>query len=225
MLLRRFRLFLVLLMVWTLANLLGVLGSWGRSYFADIAPIPKILRVDLRTNVTQVGRVVSIIATKPTPSKGDFIGHLWIAWPETPPLAPAGTKEAGYYAHDQLEAVRAMAVALLLPWGFATGQAPVPGYLKVDDGWWRHVQIDVVVDEARYQAALAVDQRWRTQTRYSLHPGIAGFGGAGRTWGCQDYVREIALALGLKANVRNWTQFPMGSFLDFAKENGFAVSN
>jgi hypothetical protein len=208
---------------WFFLNLGLVAASWGRSYFAPIHPVPQIAKLDLRADKNVVGRIVSIIATKPTPSKGDYIGHMWVAWPETPPQAPKGSKEAGYYAQDQLQAIRAMAYSLLAPWGWATGQVAVPGLMKVDDGWWRHLQLDVTVDEARYQAALAVDTKWRRETRYSLRPGLSGVV-APRTWACQDYVLEVAMALGLKADHRNWTQFPMGSYLDFAKENGIDVS-
>jgi hypothetical protein len=214
---------IILICLWVFVNLAGVLGSWSRAYFADIDTSPQKQTVDLRTDKSSAGRLVSIIATKPTPQKGDYIGHMWIVWPETLPRAPSNTRETGYYARDQLQAIRAMAVALLAPWGFATGQSAVPGYLKADDGWWRHVQVDVLVDELRYQAAVEVDNRWRSETRYSLRPGIAALGGAGRTWGCQDYVLEVAGALGLKASRRNWTQFPMGAFLDFADENDLTV--
>lgn len=209
---------------WFVLNLTLVLASWSRSYFASIEPIPQVLAMDTRVDKSVAGRVVTIIATKPTPSKADYIGHMWVAWPNTPPTAPAGSKEGGFYADNQLEAAATMAGALLVPWGFASGQAPVGGHMKVDDGWWRHVQIDVTVDEARYQAALAVDTKWRAEKRYSLRPGIVGFGGQGRTWACQDYVLEVAAALGLKADRSNWTQFPMGSFLDFAKDNGLVVN-
>jgi hypothetical protein len=220
---RPFRTLILIGLAWFLLNLSLVLASWGRSYLADIHPIPQVARVDLRADKSKAGQIVTIIATKPDPSRADFIGHMWIAWPSTPPLAPAGSKEGGYYADSQNQAIAAMAVALLLPWGFATGQAPVGGHMKVDDGWWRHVQIDVAVDESRYQAALAVDSKWRRETRYSLRPGLKGVG-AGRTWACQDYVFEVAAALGMKADHRNWTQFPMGSFLDFAKNNDIAVT-
>jgi hypothetical protein len=213
----------IVALVWFLGNLVLILASWGRSYFAPRGASPQIASVDLRENKTIAGRVVTIIATRPTPSKADYIGHMWIAWPETPPLAPAGTKEGGYYASNQLQAALILAGAIWAPWGFLTGQAPVEGLMKVDDGWWRHKQIDVRVDEAQYQAAIAVDSKWRRETRYSLRPGIKGIG-QGRTWACQDYVFEIASALGLKADQRNWTQFPMGSFLDFAKRNEIAVT-
>jgi hypothetical protein len=223
MLKRPFRRLALLALAWFMLNLTLVMASWGRSYFADIGPVPQSHSLDTRTDKSLPGRVVTLIATKPTPSKADYIGHMWIAWPQSPPLAQAGSKESGFYAHNQLEAAAGMAGALLVPWGVVTGQSPVAGYLKADDGWWRHVQIDVTVDEARYQAALAVDQRWRGEKRYSLRPGIAGLGGAGRTWACQDYVFEVAAALGLKANHSNWTQFPMGAFLDFARDNGVVV--
>ena len=208
---------------WFLGNLVLVLASWGRSYLTPINPLPQIITLDLRPDTAVKGRVVTIIATKPTPSKADYIGHMWVAWPETPPLAPANTKEGGYYAVDQVRAALTLAGAIWAPWGFLTGQAPVDGLMKADDGWWRHVQVDVTVDEVHYQAALAVDTKWRRESRYSLRPGIIGFG-LGRTWACQDYVFEVAAALGMKTDQRNWTQFPMGSFLDFAGLNGLVVS-
>ena len=222
MLKRPVRLAVILIVVWLIANPLLIIASWSRSYLTPIGAVPHVAAIDLRSNKAVSGRVVSIIATRPTLSKADYIGHMWVAWPQSPPLAPAGTKESGYYAKDQVQAALALLGALWVPWGFATGQAPVPGLMKVDDGWWRHKQIDVTVDEANYQAALAVDAKWRRETRYSLRPGIIGIG-LGRTWGCQDYVLEVAAALGLKASQRNWTQFPMGSFTDFAKDNGIVV--
>jgi hypothetical protein len=225
MLKRSVRNLCLLALAWFFLNLAAVFGFWARSYYAHISPIPQVLTMDTRVDKTVPGRVVTIIATKPTPSKADYIGHMWVAWPEVPPLAQAGKKESGFYADNQLEAAASMAGALLVPWGFATGQAPVGGHMKADDGWWRHVQIDVTVDEVRYQAALAVDTKWRGEKQYSLRPGIAGFGGYGRTWACQDYVMEVAAALGMKANRRDWKQFPMGSFLDFAKDNGLVVAN
>jgi hypothetical protein len=223
MLKRPIRSLSLLALGWLLLNLALVLASWSRSYYAAISNIPQVHAIDLRADKSVPGRVVTLIATKPTPSKADYIGHMWVAWTETPPLAPAGSKEGGFYADNQLEAAATMAGALLAPWGFATGQNPVGGHMKADDGWWRHVQIDVTVDDARYQAALAIDTKWRREKRYSLRPGIAQLGNAGRTWACQDYVFEVATALGLKATSRNWTQFPMGSFLDFARENGVTV--
>lgn len=220
---RPLRLAVSISLVWLIISPLLAIASWSRSYFTPVGATPYIVAIDLRADKTSQGRVVSIIATKPTLSKGDFIGHMWVAWPATPPLAPAGTKEGGYYAVDQLQAALTLLGALWAPWGFATGQEPVPGLMKVDDGWWRHKQIDITVDEARYQAALAVDSKWRRETRYSLRPGIKGIGQS-QTWACQDYVLEVAEALGLKAGQRNWTQFPMGSFLDFAKSNKIAVT-
>jgi hypothetical protein len=210
-------------LAWFLGNLALILASWGRSYFTPIEPLPQIASIDLRTDKSRAGRVVSIIATRPTPSKADYIGHMWVAWPQTPPLAPSGSKEGGYYADNQLQAAVTLAGAIWAPWGFATGQTPVGGHMKVDDGWWRHKEVRVLVNEDRYQVALKVDTKWRTEKRYSLRPGVAGIG-QGRTWACQDYVLEVAGALGLKTGQRNWTQFPMGSFMDFIKLNEIAVT-
>jgi hypothetical protein len=219
---RPLRLAVVISLLWFFANFVLIIASWGRSYLTPTGSVPQVFALDLRADKSIPGHMVTIIATKQTPSKGDYIGHMWVAWPQTPPLAPAGTKEAGYYAADQLQAALTMAGAIWAPWGFITGHAPVAGHMKVDDGWWRHKQINVTVDEAHYQAALAVDSKWRRETRYGLRPGIKGVGQE-RTWACQDYVFEVAAALGMKADHRDWTQFPMGSFVDFATANGVVV--
>ena len=223
MLTRPARLTIFVSLAWIVGNLLAVMASWGRAYYTQIDPARRVVSIDLRPSKAIPGRAVTIIATRPTPSKADYIGHMWVAWPQTPPAAPAGSKEGGYYAIDQVQAAATLAGAILAPWGFVTGQEPVAGHMKVDDGWWRHVQIDVTTDEAHYQAALAVDTKWRHETRYSLRPGIKGIG-QGQTWACKDYVFDVAVALGLKADHRNWTQFPMGSFVDFAKLNGIVVT-
>ena len=81
---------------WIALNLGLVVAAWMRSYYAPIEPVPQAASLDLRTDKVAPGRVITIIATKPTPSKGDFIGHLWLEWPETPPLARPGTRESGY---------------------------------------------------------------------------------------------------------------------------------
>jgi hypothetical protein len=223
MLKRPLRTFLVIVFLWFMGNLVCILASWGRSYLTPIGPSVHVASIDLRADKAVAGHTVTIIATRPTPSKADYIGHMWIAWPQTPALAPAGTHESGYYANDQLKAAITLAGAIWAPWGFLTGQTPVEGHMKADDGWWRHKQINVIVDETHYQGALGVDAKWRRETRYSLRPGMKAVS-AGRTWACQDYVLEVATALGLKAGSRNWTQFPMGSFLDFAKDNGIETT-
>jgi hypothetical protein len=219
---RPLRFFILLTLAWSLLNSALVAASWGRSYFATIAPLPQVLALDLRTDTTVPGQVVTIIATKPTPSQSDFIGHIWVAWPKTPPFAPAGSKEGGYYAKDQMRAAGALAGALLAPWGFIRGQTPVEGYMRIDDGLWRHAQLSVTVDDARYRAALLVDTKWRRETRYSLRPSLVGKR-AHQTFGCQDYVFDVAQALGLKAHDRDWKRFPMEAFLDIANDNGVIV--
>jgi hypothetical protein len=210
--------------LWAVVPLVLVLASWARSASTPVQATPRVFALDIRRDRTSPGRTISIVGTRPTPSKGDFIGHMWLVWPETPPGAPPGTRESGWYAHDQLQAVRAMAASIWAPWGALHGQTPVPGLMKADDGWWRHLQIDVQVDEARYRAALAVDARWRRETRYSLRPALLGQD-AGRTWGCQDYVADVAEALGLVPGPRPWGEFPMGAFKAFAHANGVRLEN
>lgn len=224
MLKRSFRTLFLVILGWVFLNLGLVAAAWSRAYFADIDPIPQTIALDLRTDTAQAGRIVTLIATKPTPAKADYIGHMWVAWPQTPPLAPKGSTEGGYYAKNQGRAAGLLAIALLAPWGFVTGQVADEGLMKVDDGWWRHVQVQVRVNEDRYQAALAVDSRWRRETRYRLRPGVRGLADT-RLWACQDYVLDVADALGLKGHPRDWTQFPMGSFLDFAKANDIKLSH
>jgi len=46
----------------------------------------------------------------------------------------------------------------------------------------------------------------------------------GKTFACQDYVFDVAAALGLDAAHRSWTEFPMGSFLRFARINKIAIA-
>jgi hypothetical protein len=208
---------------WLLLNV-GVVGwRWASVLTAPIDPAVRITAVDLRQDRAQPGRTVTLIGTRPTPSRGDFIGHMWVAWPQTPPGARPGTREAGFYARDQLQAAGALALALLAPWGPLLGQPPVPGHLKADDGWWRHFQIDVTVDEATYATALAVDARWRAETRYSLRPGLFGLGQTS-TVACQDYAQQVAAALGLAVpKTRDWTLFPLGSFRELAEANGLGA--
>lgn len=204
---------------WIILNVAMVGAAWLRSYYAPIAPQVERLSLDLRQDKARAGQVITIVATKPTPAKGNYIGHLWLAWPQTPPMAKPGTRESGYYAYDQNQAIMAMINALILPWGVVTGQDFVPGLLKADDGWAHDIELAVRVDEARYQAALTVDRRWRRETRYRLRPAMIG-PDKGKTYACQDYVLDVAVALGLKASDRTWTEFPMGAFLRFAHQNG-----
>jgi hypothetical protein len=207
-------------LVWTLLNLGAVLVRWTQTLTAPIGPSVQTVQLDLRQDRSTPGVVVTLVGTRPTPARGDLFGHMWVVWPVTPPQAPAGTFAAGYYAGSHVEAAGAMAVAMLAPWGWLTGQVPVPGTLKADDGWWRHFEIQVRTDRAGLARALAVDGRWRSETRYALRPGSFGVG-LSRTVACQDYVLEVAAALGLTVPARrDWTLFPIGSFRELARANG-----
>ena len=46
----------------------------------------------------------------------------------------------------------------------------------------------------------------------------------GKTCACQDYVFDVAATLGLDTAKRSWTEFPMGSFLRFARINKIAIA-
>ena len=213
---------ILVLAVWLGVHVAAVGFRWTQVTLHPVDPVPRVIKIDLRTDRTVRGPTVDIIGTRPTPSKGDFIGHMWVAWPLTPPGARPGSREAGYYADSQMQAVGAMAASLLLPWGFVTGQAPVPGHMKADDGWWRHFVIRIETDAAGLQRALAVDARWRAQRAYVLRPGL-GPSGQAATIACQDYAFEVARALGLKVpGRRDWTRFPFGSFQELAAVNGLA---
>lgn len=213
------RAFLVLA-IWLGVHVAAVGWRWAQVTLHPVDPVPRVIELDLRTDKSVRGPTIDIIGTRPTPSKGDYIGHLWVAWPLTPPGARLGSREAGYYADSQMQAVGAMAASLLLPWGFLTGQAPVPGHMKADDGWWRHFVIRIETDAAGLQRALAVDARWRVRRTYVLRPGVGSLGPS-ETIACQDYAFEVAAALGLRVpDRRDWTRFPFGSFQELADVNG-----
>jgi hypothetical protein len=216
---RWLRLVLWLALGWFLLNLGVVLLRWGQVVLAPVPATPARIELDKRTDTSTPGHVIVIAGTRPTPSKGDLFGHMWVAWPITPPGAPSGTREAGYYARSHLEAAGAMVVALLAPWGPFVGQVPVPGTLKADDGWWRHYEIAVRTDDAGLARALAVDRRWRGEQRYTLRPGLFGIG-TPATIACQDYAMQVASALGLEApEPRDWTLFPLASLRELARAN------
>jgi hypothetical protein len=195
--------------------------AWWRAYDVPWGPATTRLALDLRTDQATPGRTVTIKAKRPQPDVGDFIGHLWIGWPETLPGAEPGTTSSGYYAMDQAGAAVALAKAILAPWGVLTGQPPIPGSLLADDAWAGHVEVHVTVDEATYRAAVAVDARWREEDRYVLRPGALGMGPA-RTYACHDYALDVAEALGLQPVQSSWANFPMGHFRALADANGIS---
>jgi hypothetical protein len=95
--------------------------------------------------------------------------------------------------------------------------------LRADDGLRPDFVWRIRVTEAAYTQAQAVDARWRTETRYVLRPGIAGAGPA-RTFACQDYVREVAGALGLQIPPPDWSVFPPTQFRRLLVVNGLPAS-
>lgn len=197
--------------VWIALNVAGVLVSWTRAFTADFGATPARIGLDLRASDAP-GRTILIAANRPRPERGDFIGHLWIIWPEAP--GPDGVRAFGYYADSQPAAAAALAGGLLAPWGFATGGPVVPGGLASDEGQPFERALAVTVDAAAFERALATHRDWAGRSDYRIRP----------PWGaapiaCQDYVFAVAAALGMTVPTRDWTQFPATSFLDLTGAN------
>jgi hypothetical protein len=203
---------------WVAALVLLVAASWVRANGPESPVAPVVYRLDLRTDPAIPGRTVDIVAKTASPTGGDYVGHIWIGWPETPAGARPGSRAAGYYADDQLQAVAGLAGALVAPWGVLTGQNAVPGRMRADDGLPGETILRIEVEEAAYQRALAVDAAWRQETRYVLRPGVRGVG-PGRTFACQDYAFEVAQALGLRRPTSFWGNFPATHFRNLLRAN------
>ena len=205
------RIGLIATSLWIGLNLAGVLLSWARALTADFGATPATVALDLRATPAP-GRTVLIAANRPRPERGDFIGHLWVIWPEPP--GSDGVRAFGFYADSQPAAAGALAAGLLAPWGAVTGGPVVPGGLASDDDQPFERAIAVTVDQERFARALAVHRAWAARTDYRIRPP-----GDEPPIACQDYVFAIARALGLTVPTRDWTQFPASTFLDLAAAN------
>lgn len=205
------RLALAVAGLWIGLNLAGVLVAWAKAFTADFGPTPRTVALDLRSD-NAPGRTVVIAANRPRPERGDFIGHLWVIWPEPPERG--GPRAFGYYADSQPAAAAALAGALIAPWGFATGAQVVPGGLASDEGEPFERALAVTVDEAVFARALAAHRAWAARTDYRIRPPYGSQPAA-----CQDYVFAVAGALGLATPARDWTQFPATTFLDLSAAN------
>lgn len=205
------RLALAALGVWIALNLAGVLISWTQAFTADFGATPARDVLDLRGSDAP-GRTILIAANRPRPERGDFIGHLWIIWPEPP--GPDGVRAFGYYADSQPAAAAALAGGLLAPWGFATGGPVVAGGLASDAGQPYERALAVTVDAAAFERALATHRDWAARSDYRIRPPMGAAPVA-----CQDYVFAVARDLGLSVPARDWTQFPAATFLDLLAAN------
>lgn len=208
---------LVFIAVWCLLHLLVLGISWLKS--VSIAPRDTAFSLDLRNDKTAIGRTIILSAIKANPAKSIWFGHMWVVWPEAPPLATDGAKEAGYYAQCKIAAARGLLLSVLSPLALLLGQRPIKGVMRDDAGVSRDWQLAVQVDEGDYWRAIQIDTKWRQEQQYSMRPAFRG-----RTYTCRDYVFEVANAIGLSLPKNNWAQFPPETFKAFLANNGIELN-
>lgn len=192
--------------------------SWIRSYFLEICPSIENQCIDLRSDWSQQGRIIEVCAMKAQPVNSAWFGHMWVVWPEAPPLAKDGAKEAGFYAACKGKAAKYIISSILSPFWILTGKEPISGVFLDDKDTKRDWRFKLMVDEEAYARALEVDSVWRSESRYALLPKIGG-----RTFSCRDYVFEVVSALGIKKTPKNWAAFPPESFLKLLTMNGLEI--
>lgn len=192
--------------------------AWIRSYFLEICPSVENQCFDLRSDWLEQGRVIEVCAMKAQPANSAWFGHMWVVWPEAPPMAKDGAREAGFYAACKGKAAKYIISSILSPFWILTGKKPISGVFLDDKDTKRDWRFKLIVDEDAYVRALEVDSIWRGESRYALLPKIGG-----RTFSCRDYVFEVMLALGLEKTPKNWAAFPPESFLKLLTMNGMKV--
>ena len=198
--------------IWAGGNFALLAFKWLESI--ALKPSQKIHHLDLRQCKLSKGKTISICVVKANPFENIWFGHIWIDWPEAPPLAN-GLKETGFYAKCRVSAAVNLIGAILSPFALFHGQKPIEAAMLDDTGLRRDWQLDIQVDENQYFQALEIDSNWRQETRYILRPALGG-----KTISCRDYCLEIAQVLGLRANFDNWADFPPISFQKFLMQNG-----
>ena len=205
--------------LWCFINLSILAFSWLKSYSMTVDDKPQTYYADMRHDKGQVGKTLIISAIKAQPDKKVWFGHIWVVWDKAPPHAH-GEKEAGFYAASKSQAARALILSIISPAALITGQKPIAGVMRNDEGLYRHWQLVLRVDDAQYARALLVDDKWRNQNKYLLRPSISG-----KTITCRDYVFEVAQAVGLKVKQNDWDKFPPESFSELVKLNNIETPN
>lgn len=205
--------------LWCFINLSILAFSWLKSYSMTVDNTPQTYYADIRNDKGQVGKTLIISAIKAQPDKKVWFGHIWVVWDKAPPHAH-GEKEAGFYAASKSQAARALILSIISPSALITGQKPIAGVMRNDEGLYRHWQLVLRVDNAQYARALLVDDKWRNQNQYLLRPSISG-----KTITCRDYVFEVAQAVGLKVKQNDWDKFPPESFAELVKLNNIETPN
>lgn len=192
--------------------------AWIRSYFLEICPSIEQQCLDLRSDWTKQGQIIEVCAMKAQPKNSAWFGHMWIVWPEAPPLAKDGAKEAGFYASCKSKAAKYIVSSIISPFWILLGKEPISGVFLDDRNTKRDWRFKLIVDDDAYRRALEVDSVWRGESRYALLPKIGG-----RTFSCRDYVFEVVTALGIKKTPKNWVAFPPESFLKLLTMNGMKI--
>lgn len=205
--------FLAILFVfaWLVLNFSLLFYKWLESVL--ISHPTKIHSIDLRKKKDAIGKNVSICVVKANPFKNIWFGHIWVVWPEAPPLAK-GECEAGFYAHCRFEAAINLAISIISPFAIFFGQKPIKGIMRDDKGLHRDFQLNIQIDEEYYQKAIQIDNLWRQESKYCLRPPIGG-----QTISCRDYCFQIAQSFGLNVRFDKWADFPPISFYNFLIDN------
>ncbi len=203
--------------LWIAIVLAGVLIAYGRAYWNEGGGREVKFAVDRRTDPSVPGKVVVLATRRAEPHKSFLVGHVWVIWPDQPPIPGMGNRQAawGHYGDPFWPAVGAVALNLVNPVALATGMKPVPGRLLPDYYVPPEMLIEITVDAPTYARVLAVHERWRAEQFYSVRPGVHG-----PRIACQDYVFDIAAAAGLAVPDRFWMEFPYTSWLRLLAANG-----
>ena len=198
---------ILIVTLWIFLNFGLLFYKWLQSVL--IPKSQEIHAIDLRKNKFETGKTISICVVKANPFKNIWFGHIWVVWPEAPPLAN-GECEAGFYAHCRFEAAINLAISIISPFAIIFGQKPIKGIMRDDKGLHRDFQLNIQIDDTCYQKAIAIDNSWRQEAKYCLRPPIGG-----RTISCRDYCFQIAQSFGLHVNFDKWADFPPISFHKF----------
>ncbi len=202
---------ILIVTLWIFLNFGFLFYKWLQSVL--IPKSQEIHAIDLRKNKYEIGKIISICVVKANPFKNIWFGHIWIVWPEAPPLAN-GECEAGFYAHCRFEAAINLAISIISPLAIFFGQKPIKGIMRDDKGLHRDFQLNIQIDEECYQKAIQIDNLWRQEAKYCLRPPIGG-----QTISCRDYCFQIAQPFGLNVRFDKWADFPPISFHNFLIEN------
>lgn len=207
--------FIFAFFAWFLFLIINAGFSWSNSYFRDMGARPTNYTIDKRSDKTS-DYYIKIISNQPEPEHFWLFGHLWIEYKQSPNNSKS--KQFGYYSLNQTEAAIELALSLINPFGFVTGQKPIKGELKSDDIWHHHTEIKVLLDKTDYDKAIETHKKWEKQTIYINRAGIGK-----QSFACADYAFDIAKSIGLKVPSKTFGKFPPELFWQFGEMNGLQI--